>query len=368
MAKGASEEHGSPAEQREASVATGQSGGMVRRALAFLARYKGIVRVVVLLLIVLSVGFALQKSWSRLPAHLEVNWALLGLAYLLLVAQELSFAFIWRSILARLGSRLDVRSAQQIYLGSEFVRYIPGNVWHVLTRIVWAERRGVPRVTGFASMTVELATKIASAALVFAVSLLFWTDVRGLAGALGRDVTLAVGLVGVPLLLLGLHPRLLTGALNVGLRKLGRQPVAFALGYRDVLIITLLWSASWVVAGAGFYLLTLAFWHLPLSVATLMIAAGIYAIGWDIGFLSFVTPSGLGFREVVLAALLNLSGLVPSPALAVAIAVVARLLVTGAELVCVAGAHLLPGGRAPAIAAADARETTREPDAGVGLR
>lgn len=350
MAKRASKEHDSPNEQRGPA----RAGGMLSFVMEILRRYKGIVRLVVLLLIVVSVGFALQKSWARLPAHLEVNWALLGLAYLLLVAQELSFAFIWRSILARLGSTLDVRSAQQIYLGSEFVRYIPGNVWHVLTRILWAERRGVPRVNGFASMTVELATKIAGAALVFACSLLFWTDVRGLAGALGRDVTLVVGLVGVPLLLLGLHPRLLTGALDFGLRKLGRPPVAFALRYRDVLAVTLLWAASWVVAGAGFYLLARAFWHVPLSIPSLVIAAGIYAIGWDIGFLSFVTPSGLGFREVALAALLNLSGLVPSPALAVAIAVVARILVTGAELVCVAGAHLVPGGRPPRIAEAEA--------------
>ena len=39
---------------------------------------------------------------------------------------------------------------------SEFVRYIPGNVWHVLTRILWVSKYGVSRTTAFASMTVEI--------------------------------------------------------------------------------------------------------------------------------------------------------------------------------------------------------------------
>ncbi len=71
---------------------------------------------------------------------------------------------------------------------------------------------------------------------------------------------------------------------------------------------------------------------------------GIYAIGWDIGFLSFVTPSGLGFREVAIAALLVFSGLVPAAAgtvIATVIALLARLLTTGAEVGCIAAAHLV---------------------------
>jgi uncharacterized membrane protein YbhN (UPF0104 family) len=344
--------------------APGESGTRVRRAsplarvAAAVTRHKRIVRLSVLALIVVFVAFFIQKTWAQVPRGYtwRVSWPLLALGWLLLVTQELSFAFIWRSILMRLGSTLDVRSAQQIYLGAEFVRYIPGNVWHVLTRILWAEGRGVPRATGFASMTIELATKLASAALVFALSLLVWPDIGALGGQLGqlgRGLPLAVGLVGVPLLLVGLHPRVLTGVLNFALRKLRRQPVSFQLGYRDVLVVTLLWSASWVVAGLGFYLIVLALWPAPPSMTAFIMATGIYAIGWDIGFLSFITPSGLGFREVAIAGLLGagLTGLVPVGPVALVIALVARLLGTAAELVCVVGAHVLPGGRAPAVKA-----------------
>jgi uncharacterized membrane protein YbhN (UPF0104 family) len=336
--------------KREPS-ATARAVGLARGALGWLGAHKHTVRAAALALIGLFVVLAIKRTWDSLPRGYSwhVGWPLLALGWLLLVAQELSFALIWRSILARLGSHLPVRSAQQIYLGSEFVRYIPGNVWHVLTRIAWAERRGVPRATGLASMTIELATKIAGAALLFALSLLLWRDVSGLTGWFGRGLPLALGVVGVPLLLVGLHPRVLTGALNAGLRALGRPPVSFTLRYRDILWITLLWLLSWVVAGVGFYLLVLALQPSGFSLAALGIAAGIYALGWDIGFLSFITPSGFGFREGALALLLGLAGVVPVAAVGVAIAIVARLAVTAAELVCVAGAHWLPGGRAPEV-------------------
>lgn len=326
--------------------------GAVGVAMGLLKRYKRVVQAVVLLVIVGSVAALISKEWAKLTTYdWHLNWSLLVAGFALLVAQEISFAFIWRSILARMGSRLDIVSSQRIYLGAEFVRYIPGNVWHVITRVLWAEQRGVPKTIGFASMVVELATKIVSAALVFAVSLLFWPDTRMLTSQLNipHGVVVTTGAVLLPLLLLGLYPPVLRGLLNFGLKKLGRDPVQFTLNYRDMLLITLYWSLSWIVAGAGFYLVVRSIVATPLAAPLtvgLVVAIGMFALGWDIGFLSFVTPSGVGFREAALVFLLTAS-LLPATqvnlALAAVIAIVARLLATGAELVCIAGAYLVRG-------------------------
>jgi uncharacterized membrane protein YbhN (UPF0104 family) len=322
------------------------SGGMVTRMMSGFKRHKRIVQGVVLLLIAGFLATALVKSWRYLQDYSwHVNWVLFVLAFALLVGQEITYGFIWRAIVARMGSRLDVISAQRIYLTAEFVRYIPGNVWHVITRVMMAEQKGVAKATGFASMVVELATKISAAVLVFAVSLLFWTDTTGLFAQLPHDSPLVIGAILIPLLLLGLHPRLLRGGLNFGLRKLGREPVSFSLGYADVLIITLYWALSWLLAGAGFYLLVRSVIGKPLPLegfVAILIAAGIYALGWDIGFVSFVTPSGIGFREAAIAVLVVAAGFAPV-SLGIIIAFIARLFNTGAELLCIAGAHLIRG-------------------------
>ena len=311
-------------------------------------RYKSLLQATVLGLIALFLGAGVWRSWAQLRGYSwHVQWWLLLAAFALFVTQELSFALIWRSIVRRLGSELAIVASERIYLSAEFVRYIPGNVWHVITRVLMAERRGVPKAVGFASMVIELATKIASAALVFAVTLLAWPDAHALTAHISSGALVVGGVVGAPLLLLGLHPRLLGFVLDRGLRLVGREPVRITLTYGDILLITGYWAASWVLVGAGFYLLVLAMVPAPLSATALLLALGIYALAWDVGFLSFVTPSGLGVRELVLWTLLVLAGLVPVAGLAVVVAVVTRLFTTGAELICVSGAYLARGRSTP---------------------
>ncbi|MGO8946474.1 MAG: lysylphosphatidylglycerol synthase transmembrane domain-containing protein [Ktedonobacterales bacterium] len=338
------------------SAATSVGAGAVRvnrllsRVSELFRRYKTLVTVVVLALIAVFLGTGVWSSWSTLSHyHWEVRWWLFVAAFLLLVTQELSYAFIWRGILARLGSRLDIVSSQRIYLGAEFVRYIPGNVWHVITRVLWAEQRGVPKSVGFASMVVELATKITGAALIFVLSLFFWPSVGALTTRLNipHELLASAAAIAVPLLLGGLYPPILQATLNFILRKLGREPIRITLHYGDILLITAFWMMSWLVAGAGFYLLIESIANIPVSPAGLAVAIGIYAIGWDVGFLSFVTPSGLGFREAAIIVLLTASNLVPSVAIATVLAFVARLLATASELLCITIAHIAPGAPAP---------------------
>jgi uncharacterized membrane protein YbhN (UPF0104 family) len=196
-------------------------------------------------------------------------------------------------------------------------------------------------------MIVELTTKIAAGALVFALSLLFWGDI-GVVGKLlnGTPIIMIVGVLTVVALLVVLHPRVLNGLLNFSLRLLKREPVVLTLRYRNILTVTLYWCASWCVAGCAFYVLLLSLWPTaPLLLLPLCI--GIYAIVWDIGFLSFVTPSGLGARELSMVGLFALA--VPSLGFAPLLAVLSRVVSTLAELLCVSLAYFSGGGTVQAI-------------------
>ncbi len=310
-------------------------------ALVRRAEVKRAVKWGVVALILIFLGSALRSSWTTIAAHhWQIVWPVLGCGFLFLLGQELSFGLIWQVILRRMGYRLPWRVCLRIYLAAEFVRYIPGNVWHVLTRVMWAEREGVPKSFGLASMTIELATRIAAGVLTFAVSLIWWPDLTQLGSGLGHFASLALIIVGVPLLILGLHPRALQWGLNLMLRALKRPRITLVLTYGDILAVVGGWAASWIIGGVGFWLAILAVTPAGLRLPTAFVAVGIYAMGWTIGFLSFVTPSGLFFREAVVALLLSLSGVVPNLAIAGVIAVLAsRLMPTLAELLCVGWAY-----------------------------
>lgn len=311
---------------------------------------KRVLQIVLLVAVLGFVAYYVSQEWKQLAAHpFQLNVGLLALAFGGFLLQELSYGLIWRFVLARLGSRLDLRASLRIYLASEFVRYIPGNVWHILTRILWVSKYGVSRPVAFASMVIELITKLAAGALIFAVSLLFW----GNGGAVhslvqGKPFIIAFGLLTIIALFVVLHPRVLNGLLNTALRLLKREPIILTLRYSDILLVTLAWCGSWIIAGSAFYVMILALWP-TLPLAALPICIGIYAIGWDIGFVAFITPGGLGFREGAIAGLIALS----LPWLPVVwgpiIAVLSRLISTVAELVCVSIAYASGGKQVRAV-------------------
>jgi uncharacterized membrane protein YbhN (UPF0104 family) len=301
---------------------------------------------------VLIIGFFLSQvknNWSALTAHsFQLNVWLLALSFAGFVCQEISYGLIWKAVLARLGARLGLRASMRIYLASEFVRYIPGNVWHVLTRIMWVGKYGVSRPVAFASMTIELITRLAAGVLVFAVSLLFWRDLDAVSRLSEQRIIFALGVTTILALGIILYPPVLNWLLNLALRVLKRDPIKLTLRYRDILFVTLAWGASWFVAGSAFYVLLLALWSATPLIAW-PICIGIYALAWDIGFISFITPSGLGFRE---GAIVGLFALAFSPplllpgGLAASIALLSRFVSTIAELLCVSIAYV-SGGRPP---------------------
>src|SRR5258708_29103415 len=215
-----------------------------------------------LLVVILALFLSqVKNNWSQLTVHtFQWNPWLLALAFLGFMLQELSYGLIWQNILARLGARLGLSVCLSIYLASEFVRYIPGNVWHVLTRILWVGKYGVSRPVAFASMAIELITKLAAGILVFSISLLFWQDFGKVGSLLRGSLLDIIGIASIIALFIGLHPRILNGVLNWALRRMKREPIQLSLRYIDILFITLAWCASWIVAGTAFYVLLLALW------------------------------------------------------------------------------------------------------------
>ena len=288
-------------------------------------------------------------NWQILTADASHwNYWLLAVSFLGFILQELSFGLIWQSVLKRLGYRLALRPCLRIYLASEFVRYIPGNVWHVLTRVLWTGKYGVPRPIAFASMTIELITKLAAGALVFALSLLFWGSAHALGSLFQGSLVLVLGGITFIALLVMLHPRVLNGLLNLALRLLKREPIVLSLRYSDILLVTIAWCASWFVAGCAFYVMLLALWPAT-PLAALPVCIGIYAIAWDFGFVTFITPSGLGFRGLAIGALFTLAlASVPGGIVAV-IALLSRVVSTFAELLCVGIAYLSGGSQLRAV-------------------
>jgi glycosyltransferase 2 family protein len=277
------------------------------------------------LVLILALGFlaALVRSqWSALHSYrwrLAPGWALLALAGL-----ELTWLFeldTWRTILASLGGRLGYRRAAQVWFLSNIIRYIPGNVWQFLGMAEMAAEDGVPRLATFSSIVLHQAISTAAglvlAALYFAVA--------------GQGVWfhwLRPFLLAVPLGLVLLQPRILERVLNGVLVRLRRQPLVVTLTWGQVWVLLLRYCIVWLGMGLSYSALVRAL--TPVQPGGLPYLVASWAAAYVIGYLSLLTPSGIGVREGVMVVLL--AAIMPEPVAAV-IAIVARLWMIAGEVV-----------------------------------
>lgn len=297
-------------------------------------RLKIVVRVLALLVALGFMAALVSSQWQALQAYqwqLRPQWlipsfALLAAAWLL----ELS---IWRFILAGLGGRLRWSRAAQTWFLSGLVRYIPGNIWQFLGMAELAADDGVSRVTTFASIGVHQVLGTVAGMVLAAV----YFAAAG-QGAWLEAVRPLLWLA--PLSLLICSPPVLRRSLNWLLHLLKRPPVDVTLTWGQVGLALLGYAGVWLLMGSGFALLAASI--VPITAAQFPALVATWAAAYVVGYLSLLTPSGLGVREGVMVLLL--APLFPMPVPTV-IALAARLWMTAGELVG-AGVALATRGRA----------------------
>ena len=151
----------------------------------------------------------------------------------------------WRVLLAGLGSPLPVRPAARIMFIGQLGKYLPGSVWPVLAQMELGHAYQVPRHRSASASVLAMVVSLLSGLLTALVALPF------VAGATAYRWAFAL----VPVLLAGLHPRVLNAILGRLLRVARRPPRTAPLTGR-VMAAALAWSCSaWVLYGLQIWLL-----------------------------------------------------------------------------------------------------------------
>ena len=284
-------------------------------------RWKRLLRSIMLICVLGFLGALVARQWSDLRNYqwrLAPCWALLALAGL-----ELTWLFeldTWRFILANLGGPLPFGRAAQTWFLSNLLRYIPGNIWQFLGMAEMAAQDGVPRLVTLTSIVLHQV--ISTAAGLVLAALYFAT-----AGHDAWAVRLRPFLWLVPLGLVLLQPRLLERLLNWAMARLRRPPIRVTLTWMQIWILLFRYAVVWLGLGLSFAALVRSLATVTWDVLPYLIATWVAA--YVIGYLSLLTPSGLGVREGVMALLLAL--LFPVSVAAV-VAIVARLWMVAGEL------------------------------------
>ncbi|MFC4586503.1 lysylphosphatidylglycerol synthase transmembrane domain-containing protein [Sphaerisporangium corydalis] len=304
---------------------------------------KKLVRVAFLLVALGFGAWAIAGRWAQVAEGIgRLSWPLLAGSLVAVLAALVAGMLMWRALLADLGSPLPFTDAAKVFFVGQLGKYIPGSLWPVLAQMEMGKDLGIPRPRSAAAFFLTYPIYLVSGLTVAAVTLpVFAGD------SVARYAWLVLLL---PVLVAGLHPRVVNGVLGLGLRLLKRPPLERPLTRRGVLV-----SAGWALAGWLAYGA-----HLALIVAGLgaagpratALSLGAFALAWCLGFLVVVAPAGAGVREVAMVA--ALAPVLPGGS-AIAAALCSRLVVSAGDLVCagVAGLAARRSENVPATAGRD---------------
>jgi uncharacterized membrane protein YbhN (UPF0104 family) len=262
----------------------------------WLARLKPVVRWLVVLAAIAFLGHTLVRYWDEVSALRlgAQGWRWVGLSLGVTLVAHAWAGWVWSWALQALQQPIAGGWSTTVYLQTNLLKYLPGNVWHFWGRVRALQSRGVDLGTALLGVALE-PLLMAAAALVIGIA------------TPTRYWPLQLVLLGLVLELLA--PR----RLNPLARRLGRSktkaqtsaaPVAAAPGLTHYPLRPLVGQLIYVVLrGVGFGLLLGAV--VPLAAADWLPTLSAFSLAWLAGLVVPGAPGGLGVFEAIALGLLQ---------------------------------------------------------------
>jgi glycosyltransferase 2 family protein len=254
-------------------------------------------------------------EWWRNPWFLSSHIALLVVTFTL-------FVIGWRRILMATGNDVSINVAGFTWLTPNIGKYVPGIVLMVAGRIALLNRFGVRKAAAAGNIIWEHVFVILSA-VPFSLFVLLNN-----AGKFPFNIIVATICVSLLMLLLVLNPPLIQRVITFSLNIFKKPPLELILKRKAILNLFILYLLVWIVYGLSG--VTLAYTLGIEDKVPMLLLFNVYIFSWFIGFISVITPGGLGVREGVL--ILMLSSYVPMSEL-ITFAIFARVTWITIELV-----------------------------------
>ena len=287
------------------------------------------------LLIAGALIFFLVKRLYKLLAEIEVEviafqsplWLIVSFVLLLVYFCILGIPWFF-SYRAGSGQSISFLSGWTFFQLSQLGRYLPGKIGQFVWMLSLSRGFGVQKTHAILATCIQLAFQCGLGGILGSVILWRTEAARLLDNWLTSiEISPKTGLICMGILTLGGGVVFLyRHRIQETLPHLIKQGAAM-FSMLGVLCLLGAYLLLWVLLGTAFFLFIKSFY--PVVPSQLLVATGTYAVAWSIGFLSVITPSGLGVREGILSLLLT--SVLP-PATATLVALLSRLWTLSAEL------------------------------------
>ena len=261
----------------------------------------------------------LSEGLSRVTTA-ELSAALcLSLGYLFCAGKS------WHAVLSGLGSEMTTHATLRIFFVSQIGKYLPGGIFSFAAAAEMSHDTGMARRYTVSTLIITLVLSVATGAAL-ALALLPLAAPQAL---VSRWWTVLIALTVIA----ALHPALLQRILSKAHVQTDRRLSGPSISMASAWAI-----AGWSMIGLQVSVLAAAI-GAPMTLHTAAVAVGGFALAWVAGFIVLIAPAGFGPREATLTLVL---ATILSPAEALMVALLSRVIVTAAELVAAGAGLALP--------------------------
>ena len=179
-------------------------------------------------------------------------------------------------------------------------KYIPGRIWQFVGRVYLFSNMGFSKARIVMIAVVEQYFILLSAFVIFALAYLNYPHI--FLDPLRVNLKLLV-IGGLLIGMLSLHPRSIALWNKVVLKITKKEYLQISINFKYVLLVFGIYIIYWVCIGLSVLFLIKGGVKIPIKYMFFIV--GVNAIAYIIGYLSLITPGGLGIREGVLTYLLE---------------------------------------------------------------
>lgn len=283
-----------------------------------------------LLALIFIIKLILQKGQSIFPNVKEINFQILIYSIICFIFYFFLRTLLWRQILKYKGCHITFKETSFLWGYSEIKRYLPGNIWGVLGRAVSFSEKKINHKTIFSSLIIEAELVVLGAAIICSLFLpfifenylpVFWQS--NILINLIRAVVLIIFVVYV------------FNSVFLLYKPFQRNPISnkfFRIIFsnfsaKENLNLIMLSILTLFIFGLGIYFSIASVAYLNPNYLFLYI--GLFIFSFLAGYVSIITPTGLGVREAALVIGLSKSFTVANASVA---AIFSRIIVILSEL------------------------------------
>ncbi len=236
-------------------------------------------------------------------AYFQAKWQWIVLSYSIQFVYRSLYTYPFSKLLSSFMNKcISFRVAFTLFHLANITRYLPGRIWGVVRLLSLSQQFGLRRTAAASSLTVHIGVETILGGLI-ATPLLFSKNTREVARTVfekgpGYILILTIVMMVIVVISLFYIPQFLT-RFRVSVKTLA--PIIKSKGFWVDVILG--HSLLWICQGIAFYMFVHGFSRVPWTDAGNLTAC--FSFAWIVGFLSFMTPGGLGIREGLLGLLLT---------------------------------------------------------------